>query len=176
MFETVVALAPDIVTRHAAALIVVAPLILSGLCAFMPSGRVAWGLTVVASVISVFCALVLLYQVQTSPDGVVSYALGGWAPPLGIEFRVDALNALFLILVTGIGLLAAVFSLPTVVAEIQQEKRALFYAAHLICFMGLAGVAVTGDAFNLFVFLEISSIATYVLVALGGTRDRRALP
>ena len=45
-----------------------------------------------------------------------------------------------------------------------------------MCFTGLCGVAITGDAFNLFVFLEISSIATYVLVALGASRDRRALP
>ena len=52
----------------------------------------------------------------------------------------------------------------------------MFFAAYLVCFTGLCGVASTGDAFNLFVFLEISSIATYVLVALGARRDRRALP
>jgi multicomponent Na+:H+ antiporter subunit D len=62
------------------------------------------------------------------------------------------------------------------VAEINKEKRALFYSAFLVCFAGLNGVAITGDAFNLFVFLEISSISTYVLVALGAGRDRRALP
>ena len=130
-------------------------------------------LTVIASAVSLFCALILLAQVNLL--GVVSYQLGGWAPPLGIEFRVDSLNALFLIIVTGIGLLAAIFSLPTVEVEVRAEKRALFYAAHMICLTGLAGVAITGDAFNLFVFLEISSISTYVLVASGGIRDRRAL-
>jgi multicomponent Na+:H+ antiporter subunit D len=52
----------------------------------------------------------------------------------------------------------------------------MFMSAYLVCFLGLCGVAATGDAFNLFVFLEISSISTYVLVALGATRDRRALP
>ena len=44
---------------------------------------------------------------------------------------------------------------------------------YLLCLTGLLGIAVTGDAFNAFVFLEISSLSTYVLIALG--RDRRAL-
>ncbi|MEO9971721.1 MAG: monovalent cation/H+ antiporter subunit D family protein [Hyphomonadaceae bacterium] len=174
MLETIVSALPDMLVDNAAALLVVLPLVLAGVCAFMPNGRTAWLLAVLGSIAATLCALVLLLQVSTS--GVVSYHLGGFAPPLGIEFRIDALNVLFLLLVTGIGVLAAIFSWPTVSAEIRTEKHQLFYAAHLICFTGLAGVAITGDAFNLFVFLEISSISTYVLVALGGTRDRRAFP
>ena len=42
-----------------------------------------------------------------------------------------------------------------------------------LCLAGLLGITITGDAFNAFVFLEISSLATYVLIALG--KDRRAL-
>lgn len=174
MYEIILDLAPAFLERHAPVLLIIAPLMIGAVCTFMPSGRLAWGLTVIASGISLVCALVLLAQVNLT--GIVSYRLGGWAPPLGIEFRVDALNALFLIIVTGIGFLAAIFSLPTVRAEITAEKRPLFYTAYLVCLTGLAGVAITGDAFNLFVFLEISSISTYVLVAIGGTRDRRAFP
>lgn len=174
MYAFILENVPDFVVYNAPALLVVVPLMLAGVSSFLPSGRAAWILTVIASAVSALCALILLAQVNM--DGIVSYKLGGWAPPLGIEFRIDALNALFLILVTGIGLLAAIFSWPTVAAEVLREKRALFYAAHLICFTGLTGMAITGDAFNLFVFLEISSIATYVLVALGGGRDRRAFP
>lgn len=174
MLEAIVSALPDMLVTHAAVLLVVIPLILAAVCVFMPNGRSAWVLAVLGSIASALCALVLLLQVGVS--GVVSYHLGGFAPPLGIEFRVDALNVLFLLLVTGIGVLAAIFSWPTVSAEIRSEKHRLFYAAHLICFTGLTGVAITGDAFNLFVFLEISSISTYVLVALGGTRDRRAFP
>ena len=44
---------------------------------------------------------------------------------------------------------------------------------YCLCLAGLAGITVTGDAFNVFVFLEISSLSSYVLIALG--RDRRAL-
>lgn len=174
MYQIILDLAPAFLERHAAIFLILVPMMLGAVCAFMPNGRFAWPLVVGASSASFICALVLLAQVNLI--GVVSYQLGGWAPPIGIEFRVDHLNALFLMIVTGIGLLAAIFSLPTVEAEVRPEKRPLFYAAHLLCLTGLAGVAITGDAFNLFVFLEISSISTYVLVALGGTRDRRALP
>lgn len=159
---------------QAPALLVVVPLIAAGISAFLPSGRLAWVLTIASSIFSMLCAIALYAQVQQF--GAVSYAMGGWAPPLGIEFRIDALNGLILLLVCFIGLMASIFSWSTVNAEIASAKHPLFYSAYLICFTGLAGVAITGDAFNLFVFLEISSIATYVLVALGSSRDRRALP
>ena len=57
--------------------------------------------------------------------------------------------------------------------EIAEDRQAWFYCMYLLCLSGLLGITVTGDAFNAFVFLEISSLATYVLIALG--RDRRAL-
>ena len=176
MIELFLTLAPDWALRHAAPLLVVVPMICAPLCVFLPNGRLAWLISIVASAISLFFALILLAQVQTVPGGTLSYELGGWAPPLGIEFAVDALNAMILLLVGAIGVLAVFFSWPSVAAEVRAEKRSLFYCAYLVCFTGLAGVAITGDAFNMFVFLEISSISTYVLVALGASRDRRALP
>ncbi|MEM9668270.1 MAG: monovalent cation/H+ antiporter subunit D family protein [Pseudomonadota bacterium] len=176
MLETLLEISPYFMRRHAPALLVVFPLVAAGISSLLLNGRIAWILSILATALSAMSALILLGQLGESSLGVISYALGGWAPPIGIEFRVDALNILFLLVVTLIGFLAAIFSWPTVAAEVRQEKRALFYAAYLTCFTGLSGVAITGDAFNLFVFLEISSIATYVLVALGGNRDRRAFP
>ncbi|MCI4645835.1 MAG: monovalent cation/H+ antiporter subunit D family protein [Hyphomonadaceae bacterium] len=194
MIESILTyLAPGWAVTHAAPLLVVVPMITATLLVFVPSGRLAWLASILASLASLFFALVLLGLVQAdtatwtalstagvetnlTEPGLVSYALGGWMPPAGIEFRVDALNAMILLLVAFIGVLASIFSWPTVNAEVRSEKQNLFYAAYLVCLAGLAGVAITGDAFNLFVFLEISSISTYVLVALGAGRDRRALP
>lgn len=168
---------PEAVAIHAPALLVVAPMVIAPLAALMPSGRLAWILTIFATGFSLLMSIVLLAQVQSIEGGaVISYAMGGWEAPYGIEFRIDALNVMILLLVTVIGFLASIFGWPSICAEIRSPKRAMFMAAYLMCFMGLCGVAATGDAFNLFVFLEISSIATYVLVALGATRDRRALP
>ncbi len=166
--------APAALVAHASVLLVVFTLLASGVAAFMPNGRLAWLIAVAATGLSLLCAVVLADAV--AGGAVVSYELGGWAPPIGIEFRVDGLNALFLFIVTGIAFLAAIFSWPTVEAEVRAEQRPLFYTAYLICVTGLSGVAITGDAFNMFVFLEISSISTYVLVAMGARRDRRALP
>ena len=54
-----------------------------------------------------------------------------------------------------------------------RERHYLVYAMYCLALAGLLGIAITGDAFNLFVFLEISSLASYVLVAVG--RRRQAL-
>ena len=176
MIDAIMNAAPAWAQTHAAPLLVMVPLFLAPLLALVPSGRVAWLISIAATGISFLFSLILLGLVQTSPIGVVSYEIGNWEVPLGIELRVDALNAMILLIVTTIGLLASIFSWPTVTAEVPKVKRSLFYSAFLVCFAGLNGVAITGDAFNLFVFLEISSISTYVLVALGSSRDRRALP
>ncbi len=174
MIDTIGNMAPAWLQAHAAALLVAVPLICAAINTFLNSGRLSWLVVMAVAAFSFVCSLVLLWQVQ---DGeVVRYALGGFAPPHGIEFRIDSLNAMFLLLVTGFGLVAAVCSWPTIKAEINPAKHSLFYSAYLVCLTGLAGVAITNDAFNLFVFLEISSIATYVLVAIGARRDRRALP
>ena len=176
MIEALYTAAPAWAIQHAAPLLVMVPLFLAPMLALVPSGRIAWLISIIGTTISFLFALILLYLVQTSPVGVVDYEIGRWPVPIGIEYRVDALNAMILLVVTSIGLLASVFSWPTVAAEIRKEKRPFFYSAFMVCFAGLNGVTITGDAFNLFVFLEISSISTYVLVALGAGRDRRALP
>lgn len=176
MMDWLLDAAPRWALVHAPALMVMVPLFLAPVLALLPSGRLAWLVSIFATLSSLCFALIMVGQVQASPVGVLGYDIGNWPMPIGIVFRVDALNSMILLLVASIGVLASVFSWPTVVAEIPQRKHPFFYSAFLVCFAGLNGVAITGDAFNLFVFLEISSISTYVLVALGAGRDRRALP
>lgn len=105
--------------------------------------------------------------------GPISYELGGWAPPWGIEYRIDALNAFVLFLVSGISALVFPFAERSVAAEVDESKHHLFYACMLLCMTGMLGITITGDAFNIFVFLEITSLSSYALIAMG--RDRRAL-
>jgi multicomponent Na+:H+ antiporter subunit D len=168
-------LLPAGIAVHAPVLIVAIPLILAPLAALMPNGRLAWGVSMIAAIIVAVLALVLMGEVSISASGVLSYHLGGWAPPLGIEYRVDALNVPILLLVGLVGLLCTIYALPSVADEIDAEKQPLFYSAFLVCLTGLLGVTITGDAFNVFVFVEISSLSTYTLVAMGGGKDRRAL-
>ncbi len=156
---------------------VILPLIAAPLTILMPSaklqGRIPWLWASAVSWATFAACATLLYSVATA--GEISYHLGDWGPPIGIEYRIDLLNALVLTLVSGVAALVIPFSYASIRSEINQRQISLFYAALLICMVGLLGVTITGDAFNVFVFLEIASLSTYALVALGGRRDRRAL-
>ncbi|MEE2836604.1 MAG: monovalent cation/H+ antiporter subunit D family protein [Myxococcota bacterium] len=121
--------------------------------------------------ISAVIAWTMLQTVLTS--GPISYQLGGWAPPTGIEYYIDPLNAFVLFLVSGIAAVVFPFAERSVAAEVDERKHHLFYACLLLCLTGMLGITITGDAFNIFVFLEITSLSSYALIAMG--RDRRAL-
>ena len=147
------------------ALIVVLPLLASVAAALLRRGNAAW-LLATATTFAVFaCSIALLARVIDS--GTISYALGDWPPPIGIEYRVDYLNAFVLLIVAGISAVVSVFARLSVAAEIPADRIGFFYSAYLMCITGLLGITITGDAFNLYVLLEISSLATYTLVALG---------
>ena len=79
------------------------------------------------------------------------------------------------LIVSGVSALVLPYARRSVASEIAPGQLSLFYTCYLLCLSGLLGVTITGDAFNLFVFLEISSLSTYILVAMGAGRDRRAL-
>lgn len=158
---------------HLPALQVLVPFMAAPLIVVLASRRLAWPIAFAASAISFVIAILLLLQVM---DGsIISYHMGGWAPPLGIEYRVDAANAYVLLLVSAISTVVLPFAYKSIEHEVSERHHTLFYAAFLLCFSGLLGVAITGDAFNVFVFLEISSLSTYVLIAQGSERDKRAL-
>ena len=156
---------------HFPALQVVLPLLLAPVCVLLRSARLAWFTALTASWAAFGIAVALLLDVLAG--GPISYAMGGWNAPWGIELRVDAANAFVLCIVAGIGAVVMVFARKSVEHEIGNSRAYLFYAAYLLCLAGLLGVTITGDAFNLFVFLEISSLSTYLLISLG--KDRRAL-
>jgi multicomponent Na+:H+ antiporter subunit D len=158
---------------HLPVLQVVIPLITAPLIVFAGYRALAWPLAFISSLIAFLISSMLLYQVIGG--GFISYAIGGWAPPLGIEYRIDATNALLLFLISGISVVALPYAYTSIRSEIGDVNETLFYACYMLCFTGLLGVVATGDAFNVFVFLEISSLSTYVLVAQGAGRDKRAL-
>jgi multicomponent Na+:H+ antiporter subunit D len=84
-----------------------------------------------------------------------------------------ALGSFVLMLVSGMAAVVLPYSRASIEREIPPTCTTCSTRCSLLCLTGLLGITITGDAFNLFVFLEISSLSTYVLIALG--RDRRAL-
>ena len=159
------------ISVHLPVLQVVIPLLAAPVCVLLRHARAAWLLAALVTWAAFAVSLALLLQVVAG--GTISYAIGGWAPPWGIEYRVDLLSAFVLVIVSGIGSLVMPFARLSVEEELPRERIYLFYVMYLLCLTGLLGIAITGDAFNLFVFLEISSLSSYVLISLG--RDRRAL-
>jgi len=156
---------------HAPVLQITLPLLAAPLCfLFNRQLRVCWLIACAASFLSLGIAIHLYLQAQS---GVISYELGGWAAPWGIEFVIDQLNAFILIIVSGFASIVLPYSWHSIQKEINLDQRGLYFTSMLLCLTGLLGMAITGDAFNLFVFLEISSLSTYALIAMG--RDRRAL-
>jgi multicomponent Na+:H+ antiporter subunit D len=159
------------------ALPVIIPLVAAPLAVLLPrrlmNGRLPWAWATLVSWVAFACCASLLVSVANG--GPISYHMGDWAPPIGIEYRIDIANALVLTLVSGVAALAFPYSFESIRGEIDERQLPMFYGMALISMVGLLGVAIAGDAFNVFVFVEISSLSTYALVALGAGRDRRAL-
>ncbi len=155
---------------HLPALQIIVPLFGALIAGFLPRGTAGFWVALVVSWLMPFIAGGLLWQVLAS--GPISYHMGGWEPPWGIEYRVDLLNAFVLMLIAVIGAVSIPFARRSVTRE-TEGREAWFYCMYLLCLTGLLGITVTGDAFNAFVFLEISSLSTYVLIATG--MDRRAV-
>ena len=159
------------ISQHLPILQVIVPLLAAPLCLLIKARRFAWGVSLAATWASFLIAALLLNQ--TLEQGIITYQLGGWSAPLGIEYRVDTVNAFVLLIVTAISSAVLLFARRSVSMEILSTRVSLFYTAYLLCLAGLLGITITGDTFNLFVFMEISALSSYTLIAL--SEQRRAL-
>ena len=169
----ILSLFPAWLLEQGPAFIIVLPLLMGAITAILPSRKPAWWAALIVTLLCTATAFGLLLQVYS--EGASVYTMGGWDPPHGISLVIDALSAPVLLLIAAMAVVTVIYAMPATIAEVEPKKRAPFYAAFLLCFAGLMGMVVTGDAFNVFVFLEVSSISTYALVAMGAARDRRAL-
>jgi multicomponent Na+:H+ antiporter subunit D len=155
-------------SAHLPVLIVVMPLAMAlglPLIAFSASAARA---VVLGTLLGVsLCAASALSHVLR--HGNWHYALGGWAPPWGIEYVIDPLSGGMALLIAVLALLVAVYAGPYT-RPWPAGRCGVFYSLFLLLTAGLLGIVVTGDTFNLYVFLEISSLAAYALLAYGSPR------
>jgi multicomponent Na+:H+ antiporter subunit D len=122
---------------------------------------------------SVFFILSLFILDYVLTVGPIRYWLGGWRPPWGIEYVVDAMNAYLLIIVISIAILGLIYSRSNVKHEIEERKHVTFYVLVQLMIAGLYGITITGDLFNMFIWLEIASLTAYALIAVAGGRALR---
>jgi multicomponent Na+:H+ antiporter subunit D len=112
-------------------------------------------------------ALVLLACATIGQQGI--YHMGAWVTPIGIDLRLDPLTSLLLIAVNVITLIAAIYSVEYMRRYTAKHR---YYSLILFLIAGMNGVILAGDLFNLYVFMEIASIASYALVAFGGEHEQ----
>ena len=116
------------------------------------------------SVAALSCAMI------NSP--ITIYKVGGWEAvrgiPIGIYLVVDGLAVLMLLIVNIIGFLVSLYSVEYMRNYTDKPR---FYTLFLLMMAGMNGVIISGDLFNLYVFLEVAAIASYALVAFGTERE-----
>ncbi|MGY2004358.1 monovalent cation/H+ antiporter subunit D family protein [Blastococcus sp. SYSU DS1024] len=148
---------------------VVAPLAVAGLLVLLrgtsrtPARALAWG---VSAGVAVVGALLLAGAV----DGRLPVLrLGGWPPGIAITLVADVLSAL-LLLVTAVLVLAGL----AFAAATGEDADPWFLPMTLVLSTGVYGALLTADLFNLFVFVEVMLLPSYVLLVAAGRGQRLA--
>ena len=154
---------------HYPVLIVILPF----LFAFVVSGA-AWikkalcfPLTLLGLGLSAWFSVCLLGRVAAT--GVVECRLGGWETPWGIGYHVEYLNGMVVAVVTVLAFINLIAT-RKIVTEETPEKSGAFYSLYLLFIVGLTGILMTGDLFNLYVLLEVASLTSYALIGMGSGR------
>lgn len=156
-------------TAHFPALIIVVPLVAAFVVSIAGSidKRLCFPLTAAALLVNLLASVSVLADVQQT--GLIEYFLAGWEPPVGIGLRVDHLNGLVLVAVAAVAFLNLVGTRP-IVEETYADRLAAFYTLYILLVTGLMGMTATGDAFNLYVLLEITALTGYALIGMGPGR------
>ncbi|OEY87125.1 cation:proton antiporter [Wolbachia pipientis] len=150
---------------------VIIPIIAAICCFLTKKHKISWLISLITTITTLTISFLLL--IKTYNGTVITYNVGDWVPPHGIELRIDLLNSLIITLVNFIALMSVLYGFHVNEKEISQNKITGFYSLFLLCLSGLLGILVTNDIFNLYVFLEITSLSAYVLVSMG--KDKEAL-
>lgn len=112
-------------------------------------------------------AITLLIRVQT--EGIQVLQISNWPSPFGITLVADPLSAILVVMVGIVGSAVTGHSF----SGVDPRREALGYHALIhVLLMGVSGAFLTGDVFNLYVWFEVTLIASFVLMALHRTREQ----
>jgi multicomponent Na+:H+ antiporter subunit D len=129
---------------------------------------IPWLNKYLSTAILLFLAFISFWSLFARGEMSSVYKAGGWEPvngvPIGIYLVIDGLSSLLLCVISLIGLMSVIYSI-SYMARYTSENY--FYSLFCLMIAGMNGVVLSGDIFNIFVFLEISSISSYALVAFG---------
>jgi len=147
-------------------MLVILPLSGAMLCFLFPQRVKFLGLLTAFAIAASVIGLLL----QVLDQGVQRYSVGGWGAPLGIEFYVDGLSLLMLLVTGLVGLAISVYSS----SYFKADKAKHFWPLWMLLWAALNALFLSADIFNLYVTLELMGLAAVALVALAGGADALA--
>lgn len=150
------------------ALPIMLPLLGAGVTVGLVHRRAAQRLISVVTLVAVAVSSVIML-IRVDDHGASSVQVGGWSSPIGISLVVDRFAAIMLLVATLMLLAVLVFAIGHPGAE---SAHGSFHPVYLILASGIAMAFLTGDLFNLFVAFEVTLMASYVLITLGGRLDQ----
>lgn len=159
------------VWRHFPILMITVPLLGAVLLPFLGYVRERWVPYAALLPLGVSTLLGFLLIGKIPAESYLSYHLGGWEPPFGIEIRLDYVGLFLMLVVCGITLMALIHSRLYIFKEVSGGRRTAYYVLYLLMSGAMLGFTATGDIFNLFVFMEILALSSYALVAVTGNRN-----
>jgi len=147
---------------------IVIPLLAAFLISLISDEKDHWAIILsVASIISLLVISIAGF-IHVIGDNIV-YKLGGWDIPYTICLVMDSFTAFILITIHLIALTSIIYS----ISYIRHfSKSGKYYSLFLLLIAGMNGVVITGDIFNLFVFMEIALFSAYALVAYGNKAEQ----
>ncbi|MGB5718584.1 MAG: monovalent cation/H+ antiporter subunit D family protein, partial [Gammaproteobacteria bacterium] len=116
------------------ALQVVIPLVSAPVCLLLRNPRHAWACALIISWLVLAMALLLLQQVYTL--GTISYAIGAWATPWGIEYRIDMAGALMILIIASVGAVTMPYAWRSIQHELHRKHTGVYYTCYLLCLTG----------------------------------------
>ncbi len=156
--------------RHFPILIIAVPLFVAVIIPIVAQWKRNLSMPLAGLALATSLTMSALLIPQVPAGGHLSYYLGSWEPPFGIEIRIDFLGLFMMILISAVCLITAIYSMKYVSHEIEEGKTSNYYTLFLLLSGSMLGFSATGDIFNMFVFIEIVAITSYALIAIGGSR------
>ena len=146
---------------------IIVPLFAAFLITLIAGRKDGWGITI-SMIAAVSLLIISVYDFATLGGESETLVMGGWIVPIGIVLVKDALSCFMLIITSLIATTTLLYSIQYV-RHLSQDWK--YYALFMLLLTGMNGVLITGDLFNLFVFMEIALLAAFALVAFGGRAE-----
>lgn len=147
-------------------LVVVWPFTSAFIIALLAARRCAWVRFLAVAAMLLQLALSITGFLVVNSSGPMVFAAGGWAAPYGIEVELNMLASVVLVLIAGVGLAVSCYMVDAGRHDLPPAGERWFLVLAMVLTGSMSGLTVGKDLFNLFVMIEISSLAAYGIVSV----------